>query len=79
MRRMLKVLSVALACDAATGATAQSSTEQARAVAGDAPAAAERLTLIDEPRTTGPARALFNGRDLADWEGWLGYADRAVT
>lgn len=27
----------------------------------------------------GATRSLFNGRDLVDWDGWLGYPDPAVT
>jgi hypothetical protein len=35
--------------------------------------------LADAPKATGPATALFNGRDLDDWSAWLGYADPALT
>lgn len=58
---------------------AQSSTEQARAIAGDPPSLPQRLTLADVPRPTGKATALFDGRSLAGWQPWLGYADPAVT
>ncbi len=59
--------------------SARSSTEQARDIA-DAPVAApQKLRLVDLPRASGPKRALFNGRDLGGWRGWLGYPDPAVT
>ncbi|WP_260480920.1 DUF1080 domain-containing protein [Sphingomonas sp. J315] len=37
------------------------------------------LRLADVPKPTGPARSLFNGRDLDDWDSWLGYSDPAIT
>jgi len=43
------------------------------------PAVAADLTLTDVPKAAGPATALFNGRDLKDWNAWLGYADPALT
>ncbi|WBH15525.1 3-keto-disaccharide hydrolase [Sphingomonas radiodurans] len=85
MDRLSTIVGAALMCGLATQAlTAQerpapASTELARAVAGDPPATPQRLRLVDRPRATGPARDLFNGRDLSDWEGWLGYPDPAVT
>lgn len=39
----------------------------------------QRLILTDIPSPTGPAISLFNGRDLADWDIWLGYEDPALT
>jgi hypothetical protein len=49
-------------------------------LAADAPAfKTQRLVLRDIPAATGPAQALFNGRDLDAWTGWLGYADPAQT
>jgi hypothetical protein len=60
-------------------ALAQMTPEQAAVVAGDPPAAPQPLGLADVPAAAGPARALFNGRDLNDWEQWLGYADPALT
>ena len=41
--------------------------------------AAESPTLSDPPKATGPAISLFNGRDLKDWDAWLGYRDPALT
>jgi hypothetical protein len=58
---------------------AQSSIERARAIAGDRPAAGQRLTLTDLPRPTGKATHLFDGRSLSDWTPWVGYADPAIT
>lgn len=40
---------------------------------------ARTLVLDDVPAATGPAIELFNGRDLDDWDAWLGYADPAET
>lgn len=37
------------------------------------------LVLERLPVATGPAVELFNGRDLDDWTGWLGYPDPAQT
>lgn len=39
----------------------------------------QALVLEDLPKRTGPAVALFNGKDLDGWEGWLGYRDPALT
>lgn len=76
MKRMLGALAITVAAMAA----AQSTTEQARTIAGDPPAdTAPKLRLVDLPRATGPSRALFNGRDLTGWQAWLGYPDPAVT
>lgn len=44
-----------------------------------APALADPLTLTDVPKATGPKVSLFNGKDLKDWDAWLGYADPALT
>jgi hypothetical protein len=63
----------------AGAAMAQTGAEQARTLAGDPPTAPQHLRLVDIPRPTGKARSLFNGRDLAAWQGWLGYANPAVT
>lgn len=60
-------------------ALAQGSPEQARALAGDPPGAAQHLRLADLPRPAGKAVALFDGHGLAGWKAWLGYADPAVT
>ena len=56
-------------------AVAQGSPEQPRTVAEPA----QRLRLVDVPAPTGPKRSLFNGRDLAEWDAWLGYADPSIT
>lgn len=75
MRRWVALVAVSVA----GAAVAQSSAEQAREIAGEPPAAPQRLRLVDVPRAAGPARALFNGRDLNDWQGWLGYPNPGVT
>ncbi|QAY77500.1 DUF1080 domain-containing protein [Sphingosinicella sp. BN140058] len=63
----------------AAGAQAQISPEQARAIAGDPPFVQQSLRLVDIPAATGRAVALLNGRDLRDWETWLGYGDPSLT
>jgi hypothetical protein len=63
---MLKTLAVALALCLATPALA-------------APSPSQPLKLADIPKPAGPATSLFNGRDLKDWDVWLGYADPALT
>ena len=50
------------------------------AMAGDMPAfSPQRLVLKNIPAATGPAVALFNGKDLDQWDAWLGYADPGQT
>ncbi len=75
----VKLLAGLFALGLASAAFAQLSPEQAAIIAGDPPAGPQKLELRHLPQPTGPARALFNGRDLSDWEPWLGYADPAVT
>ena len=59
----------------AAAAAAQDVPDQPRTAAAPAP----QLRLVDMPLPTGAQRHLFNGRDLADWDAWLGYPDPAVT
>lgn len=63
----------------ATPALAQDSKEQARALAGAPATGAQTLRLVDIPRATGKSIALFDGRSLAGWTPWLGYADPSIT
>lgn len=50
------------------------------ASAAEPPAFVPRALVLKElPAATGPAVALFNGRDLDAWTGWLGYPDPAQT
>ncbi len=60
-------------------ASAQTSAQQARAIAGEPPSAPQRLILKDVPRATGKAISLFDGRSLDGWQPWLGFVDPAVT
>jgi hypothetical protein len=39
----------------------------------------QELALADLPMGQGPRVSLFNGVDLNDWDGWLGYPDPAET
>jgi hypothetical protein len=52
---------------------------QAAAIADDPAFTLQDLVLGPAPKAVGRKVVLFNGRDLADWEGWLGYADPAKT
>lgn len=76
MRFKLALIAVATLGNAAM---AQDSREQARAIAGDRVATPQRLELVDIPKPTGKAVALFDGRSLNGWTPWLGYADPSVT
>lgn len=55
------------------------SAEQAAAIAGDPDYTPQRLTLADLPKATGSKTSLFNGRDLSDWDLWLGFEDPGLT
>ncbi|WP_077228755.1 3-keto-disaccharide hydrolase [Sphingomonas hengshuiensis] len=70
-------IAVLLALGLPVSAVAQDAPEAA--IAGDPPARAQRLTLADIPRATGPARLLFDGKGLDEWEPWLGYDDPGLT
>jgi hypothetical protein len=61
---MLKTLALTLALGVVTPALA-------------APTAP--LVLTEVPNPVGPATSLFNGKDLKDWDAWLGYADPSLT
>jgi hypothetical protein len=39
----------------------------------------QALILTDLPVAQGPRISLFNGVDLNEWDGWLGYPDPAET
>lgn len=75
----MRIMLAAAALLVATGAQAQISPQQAEIIKDDPPAQPQVLELVDLPRPTGPARDLFNGRDLTGWAPWLGYADPALT
>ncbi len=60
-------------------ASAQTSVEKARDIAGDPVAAPQTLRLTALPRATGPVMQLFDGKSLDGWTPWLGYADPALT
>lgn len=76
---------LALTCAACVPAPEPASTPEAtslnraRVVSAGRSATLQQLRLVDVPTPTGPARSLFNGRDLSDWDSWLGYPDPAVT
>ncbi len=76
---------LALACGACVpvpepaSAPETASLDRARVVSAGRLATLQQLRLVDVPAPTGPARSLFNGRDLSDWDSWLGYPDPAVT
>ncbi|MEZ0244434.1 MAG: DUF1080 domain-containing protein [Sphingomonas sp.] len=64
---------------AAGSASAQGTDQRAEIIKGDPTWTGQRYTLAALPKATGPARALFNGRDLTGWQPWLGYADTSLT
>ncbi|WP_315761794.1 DUF1080 domain-containing protein [Sphingomonas sp. Y38-1Y] len=76
---MRTVSIVAALAAIAMPALAQDSKEAARAIAGEPAAAPQRLVLIDVPKPASKRTALFDGRSLAGWTPWLGYADPAIT
>ena len=39
----------------------------------------QTLVLKNVPKAVGPAVSIFNGKDLNDWTGWLGYPDPSRT
>jgi hypothetical protein len=55
------------------------SKEELAAIAGDPAYVPQKLRLVDVPKATGRAISLFNGKDLNDWDAWLGYLDPALT
>jgi hypothetical protein len=63
----------------AAPAPAQPSPEEKAAIAQDIAYTQQRLRMVDVPIATGPAVSLFNGRDLDEWEAWLGYEDPSLT
>ncbi|QIK77846.1 DUF1080 domain-containing protein [Sphingomonas piscis] len=76
------MLSVALALTAAAVAVAPEekiTAAEAAAIANDPPYKKQKLKIESLPKATGPAYPLFNGKDLNDWEAWLGYADPSLT
>ncbi len=77
----MRIAIIAAAAVLSTAAVAQQALtpQQAEIIKNDPPAAPQKLKLIDLPKAAGPARWLFNGRDLKGWEPWLGYADPSVT
>jgi Domain of Unknown Function (DUF1080) len=74
---------VLAAIPAAVGAQAGppdgSTPEQQAVIANDPPYQPQRLALADLPRTRRAPERLFNRRDLAGWDSWLGYADPRDT
>ncbi len=86
MGSKLAVITLALASSACgqvpppgSSPAQQTSLDKARVVSAGQAVRPQRLRLVDLPTPTGPARSLFNGRDLGDWDSWLGYPDPAVT
>jgi hypothetical protein len=73
------VMACLLAGGSAAAQTAAQTAAQARVIAGDPPYASQTLSLAGLPAPSGPSVQLFNGRDLAEWEPWLGYRDPGKT
>ncbi len=79
MRRNRLLSLVSLAALAPVAVPAQGAPEQAQTTGGEMAATPQRLVLTDLPRATGTRVTLFDGRTLNAWQGWLGYADPALT
>jgi hypothetical protein len=56
-----------------------STPEQKALIAGDPAFRQVQLRLEDVPAGTSAPRALFNGRDLAGWDTWLGFKNNCDT
>ncbi|HEV2597871.1 DUF1080 domain-containing protein [Sphingopyxis sp.] len=82
-RKMSLILVCGMPCllvAAAPGASTAPSFVLAPATeAEDPPFRPQRLVLRRLPKAVGPSITLFNGKDLNDWDTWLGYADPAET
>lgn len=64
---------------AAMPAIAETDPKLEAILAGDPVYKPQRLTLTEVPSPTGPTIALLNGKDLTDWDIWLGYRDPSIT
>lgn len=78
-RRLAVLMVLASAFAVAVPTVAQIDAAQRKIIAQDPPFVAPRLELARLPTPAGPATSLFNGRDLHDWDIWLGYADPSLT
>ena len=65
--------------DAQAGPPDGSSAEEQAVIANDPPFHAQNLTLAGLPQKRQAAVRLFNNRNLAGWDSWLGYADPRDT
>lgn len=73
----MRIWAIAVLCAAITvSATAQSLDD---IIHDDPIFTPQTLVLRDIPKAAGPTTSLFNGKDLNDWEGWLGYPDPGKT
>lgn len=75
----LAALGTADSLHAQAGPPDGSSAEEQAVIANDPPFQAQNLALADLPRNRTVAIRLFNNRNLAGWDSWLGYADPRDT
>jgi hypothetical protein len=76
----MRIVAILSACALLMPAAhAQGVPDRAEIIRGDPAWTGERYGLAAAAEPAGPARDLFNGRDLDGWQPWLGYADSALT
>lgn len=64
---------------AAEGPPDGSRPEERAAIADDPPFVARKLSLVRIPKPVGKTIPLFDGKSLAGWDSWLGYAEPLTT
>lgn len=86
MRNTIRTPLIALALLARTAPLAAqdgppngSSPAEQAVIANDPPFVAKAVTLASQPKNKAAAIRLFNGKNLQDWDSWLGYADPRDT
>ncbi len=75
----MRIGAIAGACLLLVSGVAQAQDQRAEIIKGDPQWVGERYEIKSDPAPKGPARMLFNGRDLTGWQPWLGYADTSLT
>lgn len=75
----LALAGVATAAPGQGGPPDGSTAQEKAIVAGDPPFHPSQMRLEALPKPVGPREPLFNGRDLAGWDVWLGMADPKTT
>jgi hypothetical protein len=76
---MVKWMLVAAALATGSALYAQGTPDRAAVIAQDPRYVLRHLRLEAIPEPAGASFSLFNGRDLDEWDTWLGYADPSLT